>query len=298
LPGRRRAERGRGVEATRRLAVGARTARRSAEGLLGRLAVAAAGRRKPAARGSAGRRAEPGRWWCAEASGSGRRSAVVSRRGSAVALSGRRCAGRRGRGSIGAAALPVRIEATCLVGDHRSAERIDGASRETLRSRGWGRGAEPGGRRLRSWNRCRWRHLRAERWRRDAEHRPFELGTRSGRHSGTGRLSGRHLRTGRGTRRGGRSSKSRTGAARTRRLRVHHEHRALELRGSRALQIEPALLAGRRRIVVLSATVRAKQAAPRWEYRSLAGPYPRALPADPQARSFCIGSGPLPSPRG
>jgi hypothetical protein len=40
--------------------------------------------------------------------------------------------------------------------------------------------------------------------------------------------------------------------------RIHHQHRALELRGSLTLQLETALLAGVCGILVLSAAVRAK----------------------------------------
>jgi hypothetical protein len=107
---------------------------------------------------------------------------------------------------------------------------------------------------------CRsWRRLPAKRWRRNTQHRALEL--RLGHRSRTGRWPLR-----RGSRAGRRSSGSglRTGRTGTRdpARRVHHEHRALELRGRSALQVEPALLAGRRRVFVLSPTVRAKHAAP------------------------------------
>jgi len=44
--------------------------------------------------------------------------------------------------------------------------------------------------------------------------------------------------------------------------RIHHQHGPLELGGRRTFQVEPALLAGRRRVFVLSPTIRAKQSAP------------------------------------
>ena len=92
----------------------------------------------------------------------------------------------------------------------------------------------------------------------DTEHRAFELGTRCG--GGRGRCCSRRSRSGRGRWTGRRNRSTRPGSAGGRR--VDHKHGPLEFRGCRALQIEPALLAGRRRVVIRGPTVRAKQSVP------------------------------------
>jgi len=116
-------------------------------------------------------------------------------------------------------------------------------------------GWRSGRRSVTAW-RSRRRCLSAKRRRRHAEHGALELRLR-----GRGG-AGSSLRRGLGRNAGG-SSRGSTWSARSARTRdparaVHHEHRALELRGGSALQIEPALLASCRRVFVLSPTVRAK----------------------------------------
>ena len=71
-----------------------------------------------------------------------------------------------------------------------------------------------------------------------------------------------HVRFGSGRSAAGRRGRSRRAGLRRGGGRVHHQHRALEFRGSRAFEVEAALRARRRRFRILRATVRTKQAAP------------------------------------
>jgi hypothetical protein len=103
---------------------------------------------------------------------------------------------------------------------------------------------------------CCVRLRRAHRRRCDAEHRSLQLwARRAGWRSCRGRRS---CRCGHAWCRGG-CSGSRCWRARPQaRRRIHHQHRALELRGRGTFEAEPALLAGGRRFFVLSPTVRTK----------------------------------------
>jgi hypothetical protein len=103
--------------------------------------------------------------------------------------------------------------------------------------------------------------------RRDAEHRSFQLSARCGRSCGRGRRGGRSRHGGAGRRSAWSwcwNGRLQTGG------RVHHQHRALELRGSGTFQAEPALLAGRRRFLVLGPTVRTKHS--KTSLRGVMGP--------------------------
>jgi hypothetical protein len=189
-------------------------------------------------------------------------------------LAGCRCAetdvaaGGRGRLTVLRAArrltetLPGRGRIGVRICDQGPAERVD-----LLLPRPWCRTTGTRVTRARRGRAVRWSGRRAarigarlttaERGWCHAEHGAFELRTRQA----TRRRWWRRRRAplGRGRWSGGRAPR-RAGARRRRR--VHHEHRALELGRRSALQIEPAFFAGRRRIGVLSPTVRAKHLIP------------------------------------
>jgi hypothetical protein len=247
---------GSGAKAAGRLRGGSteptRTARRRTKasrsaGTGWRPEAASAGRRT-CGDGTPRRRSEATRRWT-KATG---RSAA----GRWTKATGRSAAGRwtkaTGRRRVTARAHPGRI------GNDGAAKRVDligwrggreATSGRTKRAGRGGRGRRGYGLRLR----C------ANAGRSDTEHRALQLWTRSGDGCGSGD-------TGRGSGRRSRNAGHGAGRAAGTRpwdRRVDHQHGPLEFRGRRALQVEPALLAGRRSGLVLSPTIRAKHSSPR-----------------------------------
>lgn len=246
---RRTAEAARGGTPRRRTAEAAR--RRTAE---------AARRRTPR-----GRTAEAARRRCAKTAsvgGSSWRGAVA--RGGTAEASRRRGIGRRRRPEAAAERRRLcgcgRPETTTerrrrrlgtarrREAGRRSAERV--AGRRT--SAGAGRIADHGT--------SQWIDARGRTERRSGRLRRSS-GTRGGRRYTNDRsLHGGRTRS-RGARRPGTGSSSLTDGLGSHR-RVHHQHGALELRGSRAFQVETTLGAGGRRFRILRPTIRAEQATP------------------------------------
>ena len=223
----RRRPAGRRPELTGRRSTRRRPTRRRPTGRRAELTGRRSTGRRSTGRRSTGRRSET-----TAGCGGRRRGAEASRAGScSLWASGRkRCAGQRAR-----------------LRGHRAAERIHVTGWRRCRGRSSG-----SGRRRAAWRRWCGRCGRAGRGRRDTEHRALELRLgcgRRGRRSGRGRCAAR--------------SRSTTSAwAWNVRRRVHHQHRALELGGRRALQVEAALCASRAVIRILRPTVRAKHSSP------------------------------------
>jgi hypothetical protein len=237
-----------------------------------------------------------GGWTGRRAIAAGRRSSVTATGRPALCWWRPRLVRGRSAGRCSVAAT-VWIEThSRWVGDHGPAERVHTWTRRRRGGRSWlrikrlrRRGSErSSGGILAGWW-TRWRSGRGRvtahrRWR-DAQHRALELGARaSGSGDGSSRSCGRRRRCWRGRWCGSRAGSRSARRSRHRLRGVHHQHRSLELGSCCALQVEPALLAGRRRFVVLGPTVRTKhRTPPRGFARLRAGAYPRAPLDDPQA---------------
>jgi hypothetical protein len=182
------------------------------------------------------------------------RRTETTTRGGRTAIRGRRTI--RGRRRSAEAALLRAERARVCDG---AAHRVDGRRAERLLRGRTGRRTVRGRRRTVR-GRIRRPARLPERGRRaggrDADHRSLQLARRLACRRRPAGCAERRRR--RGGRLGRPSRRRRDGRRRLRGLRLIHQHRALELRGRSALQVEAALAAGLRAIRVLGPTIRAE----------------------------------------